>query len=81
MAARDVVTVRDLRNRGGQVLDQVLRGRAVTVTRDGEPVAVLAPLPRRRLTAEELVARRRHLPPMDADALRADIDATLDQSL
>lgn len=72
------MTVRDLRNRGGQVLDEVARGRAVTVTRDGEPVALLAPLPRRRLSAEELIARRRHLPLMDGDALRADLDETLD---
>jgi len=33
------VTIRELRNRGGLVLDRVTRGEAVTVTRDGHPVA------------------------------------------
>ena len=43
----EVVTVRDLRNRGGEVLDRVERGESVIVTRDGRPVAKLRPLPRR----------------------------------
>lgn len=81
MTAGEEVTVRDLRNRGGQILDAVARGRSVTVTRDGVPAAVLAPLPRLRLSTDELIARRRNLPPMDASALRADIDETLDQAL
>ena len=33
------VTVRDLRNRGGEVLDRVERGERVIVTRDGRAVA------------------------------------------
>jgi antitoxin (DNA-binding transcriptional repressor) of toxin-antitoxin stability system len=37
----DEVTVRDLRNRGGNVLDRVARGETLTVTRDGRPVAEL----------------------------------------
>lgn len=76
-----MVSVRDLRNRGGQVLDVVAGGRSVTVTRDGEPVAILTPLPRRRVPTDELIARRRNLPVMDTAALRADVDAGLDQSL
>lgn len=80
MEGKDVVTVRDLRNRGGHVLDAVMRGRSVTVTRDGEPVAVLSPLPRRRVPTDELIARRRNLPDMDHGALRRDLDATLDQA-
>ncbi len=76
-----MVSVRDLRNRGGQVLDAVAHGRSVTVTRDGEPVALLSPLPRRRVSTDELIARRLNLPVMDSGALRTDIDATLDQSL
>lgn len=75
------VTVRELRNHGGRVLDDVARGSAVTVTRDGAAVAELRPLPRRGLTAAELIARRRHLSPVDPMGLRADIDAALDTSL
>lgn len=81
MRGDDVVSVRDLRNRGGQVLDAVAGGRSITVTRDGEPVAILTPLPRRRVSTDELIARRRNLPVMDSGALRTDIDAAVDQSL
>ena len=37
------VTVRELRNRGGVVIDRVARGERVTITRDGKPVAELRP--------------------------------------
>ncbi|WP_397219642.1 type II toxin-antitoxin system Phd/YefM family antitoxin [Nocardioides sp. AE5] len=37
----DPVSVRNLRNRGGAVLDAVARGGAVVITRDGVPVAEL----------------------------------------
>ena len=77
----DEATVRDLRNHGGEVLDRVVAGRAVIVTRSGTPVALLTPLPRPRLTAAELIRRRRHLPEVDPSVLRADIDAVVDQSL
>ena len=72
------VTVRDLRNHGGEVLDRVEAGERVTVTRNGRPVAELVPLPRRPLSNEELVARAANLPPVDPAALRADVDALLD---
>lgn len=75
------VSIREMRNQGASVLRAVESGTTYTVTRDGEPVAQLAPLPRRPLTAEELVRRRQHLPDMDPDALRADIDSLLDMSL
>lgn len=76
-----MVSVRDLRNRGGEVLDRVARGATVTVTRDGTPAAQLRPLPRPAVRVAELVTRRRALPPVDPDALRADVDATVDMSL
>ncbi len=63
------------------MLDRVTRGEALTVTRDGEPVAELRPLLRRPLSAETLVRRWRRLPAIDAAKLRADIDASLDPSL
>ncbi|MGH8861988.1 MAG: type II toxin-antitoxin system Phd/YefM family antitoxin [Jatrophihabitantaceae bacterium] len=41
-------TVRELHNHGGQVLDRVLAGERVTITRDGKPVARLVPVGRGR---------------------------------
>lgn len=75
------VTVRDLRNHGGQVLDRVGHGESVTVTRDGTPVAELRPIPRRPVPAATLLRRWRALPVVDAVELRADIDDALDATL
>ena len=75
------VTVRDLRNSRGRVLDRVERGERVIVTRDGRPVAELRPLPRRSAGPVELIERRKGLPRVDPDALRRDIDTVIDPSL
>ncbi|SEQ43700.1 type II toxin-antitoxin system Phd/YefM family antitoxin [Microlunatus flavus] len=75
------VSVRELRNNGGAVLDQVARGESVVITRDGTEVAELHPLRRRGRTAADLVARRRTLPVVDVDRLRRDVDDVLDQTL
>jgi prevent-host-death family protein len=77
----ETVSVRDLRNHGGEVLDRVARGEAVIVTRDGAEVAELRPLRRRSVPAAELIARRRSLPKVDPEALHRDLDAVLDSSL
>jgi prevent-host-death family protein len=74
----DRVTVRELRNHGGEVLDRVARGSALVVTRDGAEVAELRPRGRRGPAPEELIARRRPLPTVDPVALRRDVDAVLD---
>jgi len=74
-------TTRDLRNQGGHVLDRVLAGERVTITRDGKPVARLVPVGRDRLSAASLVERFHSLPAMDPARLRADIDTIIDQSL
>ena len=78
---RETVTVRELRNNGAEVLSRVERGEELIVTRDGEPVARLVPLPRKPLSARELLDRARTLPPVDHDALRADLDAVIDPAL
>jgi prevent-host-death family protein len=75
------VTIRELRNHGGDVVDRVERGETVTITRSGKPVAELRPVRKQRLTAEELLARCRRLPAVDPSALHADIDAVLDSRL
>lgn len=75
------VTVRDLRNRGGEVIDRVLAGESMTITRDGTPVADLRPLRRRALDAETLLEHWRSLPVVDGDRMRREIDTVLDPSL
>ncbi len=77
----DVVTVRELRNHGGEVLKRVERGERIVVTRDGEAVAELNPLPRRSVSPTELIRRRRNLPRVDAETFRSDIDTVTDASL
>jgi antitoxin (DNA-binding transcriptional repressor) of toxin-antitoxin stability system len=77
----DEVTIRELRNRGGAVIDRLGPGEVVIVTRDGDPVAELRRLGRRPLTTEQLIANRRNVPWIDYDELRADIDAIIDPSL
>ena len=80
-AAMESVTVRDLRIRGGEVLDRVERGERVIVTRDGRAIAELRPLPRRSARPVELIERRKGLPRVDPDALRRDIDTVIDPTL
>ena len=75
------VSIRDLRNRGGKVIERVLAGESLTVTRAGTPVAELGPVRRSGLDREALVERWRKLPPLDPAALRRDLDAALDSSL
>jgi prevent-host-death family protein len=75
------VTTRELRNHGGEILDRVAGGEALTVTRDGRPVAELRPLPRRPMPAALLLDRWHRLPAVDPAKLRADVDALLDPSL
>jgi prevent-host-death family protein len=75
------VTIRDLRNQGGKVVDRVVAGERVTVTRDGKAVAELRPLGREALSAAALLERWRRLPAVDLDTLRGDLDAVVDPSL
>jgi antitoxin (DNA-binding transcriptional repressor) of toxin-antitoxin stability system len=75
------VSIRDLRNHGGDIVDRATHGEHITITRSGRPVAELrasAPTP---LSAAVLLARYRLLPKIDAAALRADIDRLIDPSL
>lgn len=59
-------TIRDLRNHGGEVIDRVMAGERVTIT---------------RATAATLIERFKRLPAIDPDRFRADVDVTVDQSL
>lgn len=75
------ITVRDLRNHGGAVLDRVSRGEILTVTKSGKPVAELRPLAQPGLTARQILERWRSLPIVDPGGLRADLDKLLDPRL
>ena len=75
------VTIRELRNKGGEVMDRVEAGEQLTVTRDGRPVAQLRPVRRPGLRAEALLTRWRRLRPVDPDVFRADLDRVLDTRL
>ena len=72
------ITVRELRNHGGDVLERVARGEALTVTRDRQVIAELRPLRRRPISAAVLLERWRGLPAVDPAQLRADINEVLD---
>ena len=75
------VSIRELRNHGGDVVDRVAAGEHLTVTRSGKPVAELRPVGRPAVTAEVLLERWRRLPHLDGDRLREDLDDLLDSSL
>lgn len=75
------VSIRDLRNHGGDIVDRAARGETITITRDGRPVAELRPLSRPRLSSEALLARYRTLPRLDPKALREDLDAIIEAGL
>lgn len=75
------MSIRDLRNHGGEIVDRAAAGERIIITRAGEPVAELVPLPKQSLTAEALLERWRKLPPVDYDAMRAEIDEIIDPSL
>lgn len=75
------ITIRDLRNHGGAILQQVGRGEAVAITRDGEPMAHLQPLARAPVPANVLLRRWQKLPAVEPTRLKDDIDAALDPAL
>ncbi|MDQ6806055.1 MAG: type II toxin-antitoxin system prevent-host-death family antitoxin [Actinomycetota bacterium] len=72
------VSIRELRNHGGDVVERATRGEAITITRAGKPVAELRAVPAPPLSAPTLLARRRTLPAVDPVAMRREIDEILD---
>ena len=75
------VNVRDLRNKGGEVVDRVARGASVIVTTGGAAVAELRPIPKQALDRETLLARFKRLPAVDPAKLRRDLDRVVDPAL
>ncbi len=76
------ITQRELRNDSGAVLREVEAGYAVVVTRNGEPVAELRPVARRRFVPRAAIAAAAaHAPRVDAARFRRDVDRVADQSV
>ena len=75
------MSIRELRNQGGDVVDRAARGELITITRSGKAVAELRALPAPALSAETLVSHWRVLPPVDPASFRRDSDRVLDSSL
>ena len=64
------VSIRELRNHGGDVINRVVAGERITVTRDGQAVAELRPLRRPAASARVLKRRWSRLPALDPEAVR-----------
>jgi prevent-host-death family protein len=75
------VSIRDLRNHGGEIVDRATQGEQVTITRSGRAVAELVPVTGPALHVSVLLARWRNLPAVDPQALRDDLDALVDPRL
>ena len=75
------VSIRDLRNHGGEVIERVERGERLMVTRDGRQVAELRPLGPLPVKAAVLIERWSRLPRFDPAGLRRDLDQVMDSSL
>ncbi|MGH3873118.1 MAG: type II toxin-antitoxin system Phd/YefM family antitoxin [Pseudonocardiaceae bacterium] len=68
-----IITQREFRNNSAAVMDAVEAGETYHITRNGTEVAELRPLTRRRrLSAEELVARHSRLPRVDHARMRTE---------
>lgn len=75
MESVKIITQREFRNNSAAVMDAVEAGETYHITRNGTEVAELRPLARRRrLSAEELVARHRRLPRVDHARMRSEAD-------
>lgn len=75
------VSIRELGDHGGNIVDRAARGERLAITRSGKPVAELRPLDREPMPLDVILARRRHLPAVDPDQLRHDLDQVLDPAL
>jgi prevent-host-death family protein len=75
------ISIRDLRNHGGEVIERAQRGERLTITKAGKPVAQLVPLPRPPASLEALRRRWALLPPVDPATLRDEIDAVVNPTL
>jgi prevent-host-death family protein len=74
------ITLRELREKSGEIVRALDRGESFVVTRDGVPVAELTSLRRRFVRVETAVAVFRSAPALDPRRFQGDVDAPLDQN-
>ena len=72
------VTIRELRNQGGAVVNRVAAGERLIITRSGTPVAELRPLRSKLVSSSALLERWRRLPALDYRKLRDDLDSVIE---
>ena len=75
------VSVRNLSRNGGEILDAVIRGESMTVTRHGRAIAELRPLRGPGVRIETLQKAFKHSPHVSHDELRTDLAEFLNLSL
>jgi prevent-host-death family protein len=75
------VSIRELRNHGGEVVDRAARGEEITITRAGRAVAELRAVAEPPLSAATPLSRWQRLPAVDPVAMKRDIDALIDPHL
>ncbi len=76
------ISVRQFVADSGSVTRGLRQGRAYTLTLNGEPLARMVPIRRRRaVPKEEVLAIFATAPAVDVDELRADLDNTVSQDL
>lgn len=76
------ISQRELRNDSGRIMRALDEGHTFVVTRNGRPVGELRPLRRDRFVDAATVAEAfRHAPPLDWEAVRADLDRNVDQEV
>ena len=76
------ITQRELRNDSGEIMRKVDQGETFIVTRNGVPVAELAPRRRHRfVAAEAVVALFRSAPATNYELFRSDLDAIAGQGV
>jgi antitoxin (DNA-binding transcriptional repressor) of toxin-antitoxin stability system len=75
------VSVRNLCRNGREILDAVIRGESMTVTRHGRAIAELRPLRDPGVRIETLQNAFKHCPHVSHDELRTDMAEFLNLSL
>jgi antitoxin (DNA-binding transcriptional repressor) of toxin-antitoxin stability system len=76
------ISVRQFVADSGSVTRGLRQGHAYTLTLNGEPLARMVPIRRRRaVPREEVLAIFAAAPAIDVDELRADLDAAVGQDL
>ena len=83
MSTEGSISQRDLRLRSREIMDAVERGDSFAVTRDGRVIGSLQPRATQRtvVASRELIEAFRHVPIVDADAMREQLDLIVDPSM